>query len=284
MKYTFDVLEQILDTHNEFSQVEEKVAAYVLANPREVATQSITELAENSGVSVSTVSRFCRHLSLNGYQDFRMELVRSLTNSGDTNDSTRDITPEDSVPDMFSKMNTLYINSFNKTIAGLDVHAFARVCDMIVAAKDVHFVGTGNMLPIAMAAYLQFMEVSTKFHCELDASSQALATALMDEDSLVIIFAYSGKTVSAVDIARSARKNKAKVVAITRYSQSPLVEEADETLICSVNYAEHLSSSLALCAGFQFIADLLYTEFVRRNADVCAANKEKSLGIVIGRM
>ena len=42
MKYTFDVLEQILDTHNEFSQVEEKVAAYVLANPREVATQSIT--------------------------------------------------------------------------------------------------------------------------------------------------------------------------------------------------------------------------------------------------
>ena len=183
MKYTFDVLEQILDTHNEFSQVEEKVAAYVLANPREVATQSITELAENSGVSVSTVSRFCRHLSLNGYQDFRMELVRSLTNSGDTNDSTRDITPEDSVPDMFSKMNTLYINSFNKTIAGLDVHAFARVCDMIVAAKDVHFVGTGNMLPIAMAAYLQFMEVSTKFHCELDASSQALATALMDEDT-----------------------------------------------------------------------------------------------------
>ena len=284
MKYTFDVLEQISDTHNEFSQVEEKVAAYVLANPREVVNQSITELAENSGVSVSTVSRFCRHLSLNGYQDFRMELVRSLANSGSDTAPTRDITPEDSVPDMFAKMNTLYINSFNKTIAGLEVRAFARVCDMIVAAKDVHFVGTGNMLPIAMAAYLQFMEVSNKFHCELDASSQALATALMNEDSLVVIFAYSGKTVSAVDVARSARKNRAKVVAITRYSQSPLVEEADETLICSVNYAEHLSSSLALCAGFQFIADLLYTEFFRRNAEVCAANKEKSLGIVIGRM
>ena len=42
MKYTFDVLEQISDTHNEFSQVEEKVAAYVLANPREVVNQSIT--------------------------------------------------------------------------------------------------------------------------------------------------------------------------------------------------------------------------------------------------
>lgn len=283
MKYTFDVLEQIADIRNQLSAVEEKVATYVMANAKEVVSQSITELAENSGVSVATVSRFCRHLSLNGYQDFRVELVRSLAGSSDASVS-RDISSEDSVPAMFEKMSALYANSFNKAIMGLDVAAFTRVCDMIDAAKDVHFVGTGNMLPIAMAAHLQFMEVSTKFHCVVDVSAQSLSTALMNEDSLVIAFAYSGQAISVVNVAQSAKKNKAKVVAITRYSQSPLVEQADETLICGVNYDEHMSSSLALCSGFQFIIDLLYTEYFRRNADTCASNKEKSFNVVVGRM
>ena len=283
MKYTFDVLEQLADIRNQLSTVEEKVAAYIMDNAKDVVHQSITELAENSGVSVATVSRFCRHLSLNGYQDFRMELVRSLTSSDD-NASSRDITSEDSVPAMFKKMSNLYAGSFTKTIANLDIGAFTRVCDMIVAAKDVHFIATGNMLPIAMAAQLQFMQISTKFHCVIDISSQGLSTALMNEDSLVIAFAYSGQALSVVNVAQSAKKNNAKVVAITRYSQSPLTEHADEVLICSTNYVENMSSSLALCAGFQFITDLLYTEYFRRNSDECAKNQEKSQNVVVSRM
>lgn len=285
MNYAFDVLTQISNLTPQFSQAEEKLASFVRADPYRVVNLSISELADQCGISVSTVSRFCRHLSLNGYQDFRLELMRSLTNAS-TSDSTttKDITSEDSVPVMISKMGALYAQAYNKTISGIDTAAFSRVCDLIDAANDVHFVGTGNMLPIALAAKLQFMNVSTKFHCDLDSSSQALSTALMNENSLVIIFSYSGEHITATEIAKFAKASNARVVSITRYSQSTLVNYSDEVLICSVSRSAHQYSSLPLCAGLQFITDLLYTEYCRRHPETATANKRKTFGVVVGNM
>lgn len=283
MNYAFDVLTQISDLTPQFSQAEEKLASFVCADPHRVVNLSISELADQCGISVSTVSRFCRHLSLNGYQDFRLELMRSLSNTSTSdNATTKDITSEDPVPVMISKMGSLYAQAYNKTISGIDTAAFSRVCDLIDAANDVHFVGTGNMLPIALAAKLQFMDVSTKFHCELDSSSQALSTALMNENSLVIIYSYSGENITATEIAKFAKASNARVVSITRYSQSTLVNYSDEVLICSVSRSAHQYSSLPLCAGLQFITDLLYTEYCRRHPETATVNKRKTFGVVVG--
>ena len=284
MAYTFDVLTQITDMQSLFSPVEQKVSSYVLAHAEDVVNQSISELAESIGVGVSTLSRFCRHLSLNGYQEFRLELARSLASRRDDSVKSSDISPEDTVSDMLTKMVSAYDNVFGKVVAGLDQGAFSRVSDMIEAAADVHFVGTGNMLPIALAAHLQFMEVSTKFHCVLDAASQALSTSMMTKDSLVIIYSYSGEVISAVDVARYAKSSGAKVVAVTRYSQSSLTELCDEVLICSVMHTKRMNSSLPLCSGFSFISDLLYTEYFRRNTKECAANREKAFNRVVGHL
>lgn len=283
MNYAFDVLSQISNLTPQFSQAEEKLASFVCADPYRVVNLSISELADQCGISVSTVSRFCRHLSLNGYQDFKLELMRSLTNAAASdNSATKDISSEDTVPAMISKMGSLYTQALSKTISGIDTATFSRVCDLIDAATDVHFVGTGNMLPIALAAKLQFMDVSTKFHCNLDAASQALSAALMDENSLVIIFSYTGENITSTEIAKFAKASKAKVVSITRYSQSKLVDYSDEVLLCSVSRSAHQYSSLPLCAGLQFITDLLYTEYCRRHSEAATANKRKTYGIVVG--
>lgn len=285
MNYSFDVLTQIDSVRNQFSVAEEKLAAYVLNDPSRVVNQSITDLAEASGVSVSSVSRFCRRLSLNGYQDFRLELMRSLTNIGSSEiTDSGEINPNDSISAMVSKMTTVYSQAFSKTAAGIEMDAFERVCNMIDEAEDVHFVATGTMLPIALAAKLQFMYVSKKFHCELDPASQALSTSQMDAHSLVIVFAYTGETIDAVEVARFAKENGAKVVAITRYSQSSLADLANEILICSVSKSVHQHSSLPLSAGFQFIADLLYTEYCRRHPEDCMQNKQKTIGVVVGKL
>lgn len=284
MNYAFDVLTQISDLAPQFSHAEEKLASYILTDPHTAVNLSISELADQCGVSMATVSRFCRRLSVNGYQDFRLELMRSLTNratSGNINGNN--ITSEDSASAMISKMETIYAQAYSKTVAELDIDAFSRVCDLIDAAKDVHFVGTGNMLPVALAARLQFMEVSSKFHCDIDAASQALSTALMNEDSLVIIFSHSGNNISATEVARFAKTGQAKVVSITRYSQSTLADYSDEVLVCSVSRSVHQYSSLPLCAGMQFITDLLYTEFCRRHPVEATANKRRSSGVVIGK-
>ena len=108
MKYTFDILSQISDMFPQMSSTEEKLASFILADPQKAVSLSISDLADQCGVSISTVSRFCRHLSLNGYQDFRLELMRSLavSSAADAPES-QEINSDDSVPALISKMTAL---------------------------------------------------------------------------------------------------------------------------------------------------------------------------------
>lgn len=283
MNYAFDVLTQMNNLVPQFSQTELKLAEFIQTDPQLVVNLSISELAEHCGVSVATISRFCRHLTLNGYQDFRLELMRSLTNAtASETDSATDIRTADPVPVMISKMGAQYNQAFAKAIAGLDVASFTRICDLMVEAEDVYFVGMGNMLPVALAAKIQFMDVSKKFHCDLDGATQALSTAMMDGKSLVIMFSHSGENIMVTEVAKFAKARGAKVVAITRYSQSALADLADELLLCSVSRSFNQYSSLHYCSGLQFIVDLMYTEYCRRDPEATAANKQKTKGTVIG--
>ena len=58
-----------------FSAKEKRIAAYILASPREAVHPSIEELAERVGVSESTLFRFVRKLGYEGYQQFRIALA-----------------------------------------------------------------------------------------------------------------------------------------------------------------------------------------------------------------
>lgn len=284
MNHSFDLLTQISSSRQLFSHAEETLANYVLEDPKRVLNQSITEFAENCGVSVSTVSRFCRHIYINGYQEFRLELMRSLTNRASSEtDTTSEIAENDSIQSVVAKVSTVYEQSISRAASGIDIEVFSRVCDMIDAASDVYFVGIGNMFPIALAAKLQFMEVSRKFHCDIDSATQALATCLMDSSCLVILITCSGNAIDTVDVARFAKSKGAKIVAISRYTQSKLAEYCDEILLCGVCKSKQQFSSLPLSMGFQFITDLLYTEYCRRHIEICTKNKSNTCGFVIGK-
>ena len=55
---------------------ERKVGDYVLAHPHEAVGFSITRLAEASGASTTTVSRFCQRMGTKGYRQFRIALAK----------------------------------------------------------------------------------------------------------------------------------------------------------------------------------------------------------------
>lgn len=284
MNTSFDILNYITTIRDSFSKQEEILAGYILKNPTIVISLSITQLAHKSKTSISTVSRFCKKLSLDGYPELKHQLIKSLTNNDPSGKEwEKDISGRDSIPDMISKMTTMYQQAIETTAKNIDPVAFKKVSDLIESSSNVYFVGVGDMYPVALAARIQFMTVSGKFHCDIDSTIQSLSTIFMDEKSLVIIFAFTGETIGPVEVARFAKQRKAKVVAITRYSKSKLTELADYVIICGVSKSYKQYSSLPLATGFQFIVDMLYTEYCRRNPKKVSKNKEKAFGTVFGR-
>src|SRR5262249_52601924 len=83
----------------EFTGALRRVAELVLADPASAARSTIVELAEGSGTSPATVTRFCRALGFEGYAELRLAIAgetgRASRTGGWTMDIGREIQPTD---------------------------------------------------------------------------------------------------------------------------------------------------------------------------------------------
>src|ERR1044071_8878607 len=59
----------------EFTGALQRVAEQVLTDPAAASRATIVELAERSGTSPATVTRFCRALGFDGYADLRIGIA-----------------------------------------------------------------------------------------------------------------------------------------------------------------------------------------------------------------
>src|SRR6059058_4714701 len=77
------VLIRIRSLLPEFTGALQRVAEQVLTDPAAASRATIVELAERSGTSPATVTRFCRALGFDGYADLRLSIA------GDTGRAAR---------------------------------------------------------------------------------------------------------------------------------------------------------------------------------------------------
>src|SRR6187431_3431056 len=83
----------------EFTGALQRVAEQVLTDPAAASRATIVELAERSGTSPATVTRFCRALGFDGYAALRLAIAgetgRAARTGGWTMDIGREIQPSD---------------------------------------------------------------------------------------------------------------------------------------------------------------------------------------------
>ena len=93
------VLARVRSRLPEFTGALQRVAELVLTDPASAARSTIVELAERSGTSPATITRFCRALGFEGYSDLRLgiasETGRAARSGGWTDDIGREIQPTD---------------------------------------------------------------------------------------------------------------------------------------------------------------------------------------------
>src|SRR6266704_705855 len=98
---TDGVLVRIRSRLTEFTGALQRVAEQVLSDPAAAARATIVELAERSGTSPATVTRFCRALGFEGSADLRLSIAgetgRAARQAGWTLDIGREIEPDDSL-------------------------------------------------------------------------------------------------------------------------------------------------------------------------------------------
>lgn len=265
-----NIFANISNNYYRLTTSEKKVADYILSNKNRVQFMSISELAEESGVAEATVSRFCRRLSLRGYNAFRLALAKATASdhqeAGLSEGLEGEISEEDSLSDLCGKLYAAHTAALSQTMNLVRPEQISQAVSLMAGAERVYCMGQGGSMIIAEEAWHLFSTISPHFFAVADSHLQASAAALTGPRDVLLIFSYSGSTKDLVDLMSLARDNGAKVILITRFSKSPGAAHADVVLQCGSNEGPFQLGSVSARMAQLYLIDVLFNELFRRDS------------------
>ncbi len=250
---------------------ERQVADWVLQHPDEVIHASMARVAQQCGVSDTTVLRFCRAAGFKGYMDLKLSIARDLASP--TQIIHDDVSEDDPPAVVAHKVFMSHIQALYDTLEVLDKDALSRAVDMIMEAKRIFIIGVGTSNPIVHEAYNKFFRLGLDCHAQTDSYLQLMEAALVGEETLVIAISHSGSSMDPVLTLEEAKRNGAKAIVITGNAESPLTKFADVTLLAvsQETRAESIASRVAQMA----IVNALYVTVSLRMLPIATRNEDK---------
>ncbi|MDY0409380.1 MurR/RpiR family transcriptional regulator [Virgibacillus soli] len=279
-----DIFLLIETRYRSFTNTEKKVADYIKQHTRDVIYMSITDLADACGVGESSIFRFCKTLDFKGYQEFKIALAHSFTMDDETPQLTSEITMQDSINELSSKILSSTVNALSQTNKLINNHDIEKAVDWMIEAEKIHFFGVGTSLMTAMEGKNKFMRITNKTECSFDSHLQVMSAALMTPKDVAIVISYSGSTKDTLEVAKVASERGVKVISITRFQKSPLTTYSDITLLCGANEGPLQGGSLTAKISQLYLLDVLYAEYFKRTNEQSILNKESTAKAVIEKL
>lgn len=238
--------------------------------PNETATKSISEIAREGGINISTVTRLAQKIGFDGYpglkdifrhnlkqrKSYYSEQVKKFLQKDPAKDEKKTSLLERVIQAEWSNVMLMADN--------FDEQRFAAVVERIVSAERIHVVGLRSSYPLAhyLAFYLKMIRGRVTL---LGRAGHTLAEDLsvLKPGDLLIAIGVNPYTRDTVEACRLTRQQKVDIVAITDSVSSPLASETDNFLITSIEGDFFFS---AIAAAIICIETLL-SELVNRLGD-----------------
>lgn len=211
---------------------QKRVAQFVVRNPEEVAFHTLDELAARIDVSTTTVIRFARALGYRGYSDFQskiQERVRArvgLPERLGLSSSSED--------DVFTRAFERDLANIRSTMRSLSRGSLARAVDCIASARTVYVIGIrSSFCPAFFAGSVlsQILDDVRLLNHQMGMLPEQ--TLRMSEADVLIAFSFPRYSRVTIDVAKQAKKQGARVVAICDSPLSPVAQTADIVLPCA---------------------------------------------------
>ncbi|RCW87233.1 MurR/RpiR family transcriptional regulator [Paracoccus lutimaris] len=220
-----NILEAIRMMRPELRKSDRKVADIVLADPQRILNATVAETAEIAEVSQPTVIRFCTAIGCDGFQDFKIRLAQSLvlgtpaTQSAIANDDTPD--------EVAAKIFDYTMTSLDWARHKLDMAQVNEAVALILSARSLQIFGFGASAIVAQDFQQKFPLLGLPCNATMDSHQQLMAASMMQPGDVAVAISNTGETLSIVELARLAREQGAKVIAISGSNQTALANYSD---------------------------------------------------------
>jgi DNA-binding MurR/RpiR family transcriptional regulator len=262
-----ELLGRVKIERHEMPEALRKVADAILDSPAEAARLTIVDLAERSGTSTATITRFCRAMGFAGYAELRVAIA---TETGRVAQQTwqtdigQEILPDDSLERVLGVVAGNDIRLIQETGDQLDLAVVEKVAQAVARAGRVLLFGVSSSAAVAseMEYRLQRMRVPT--WSRSDAHSALTDAALLGQGDVAIGISHSGRTREVIEVLAEAGSHGANTVAVTSHPRSPLAEVAELVLTTSSRETTFRSDGFAAIHSQLLVLDVVYVSVAQQ--------------------
>lgn len=246
-----------------------KIAHFILDNPENVLNLSSQQLAEMLDVSQSAIVKFSQKVGVKGYPALKLALSeiigRQQLNDGAPHSALHNrIAPNDNLMVVAQKLAMEKNHSITETTKRIDFRQFERIIEQIDSSQRVQIVGIGGSGLTAKDLSYKLQKIGITTLVESDHHVQIAAALTLNENDTQIVISFTGKRKDMLTAANIARKQGARVVAITRDSDSPLAQISDYVLESIAEEDEWRSSSISSRTAQNTLTDLIFMALLQR--------------------
>ncbi len=267
------------EIYNQLSKSEKMVADYILNNISDLLNLSIDELSESAGVSKPSVVRFSKSLGYSGYKELKKSVISDFNDRAFQNYSSEqyaDIRHLSGISMIKNSVKTNSIKSIEDTISLLDDDTLKSVVSHIIKAYSIRLFGTGASSVVAEDLYYKLLRIGKNVCHSSDLHIQLTYAATLTENDVAIIFSYSGLTKEMIEIMNIAKRCRAKTVAVTKYSKSDFVNNADYVIHTVAPEVERRSGAMVSRIAQLVVVDLLFSAVASQDYEHVKDNLQKS--------
>jgi len=220
------------------------IAEYILDNIDTVGLLTSTSLADNIGVSDTSIIRFIRKLGFKGYTDFRNEMVDRIAKqhyqsqqessllTGEKYALTKGRLKKESI---IHDVSVQTLDNLEKSFSKLDNYTVDQVADILIKSNHKFIAGFRGTASCAqyMASRLLLLlpNVSTMLHADSTAIERIVD---IKEDDCLFLYSFRKYSEICYNLINIARSNGAKIILMTDSYTSPLASKADIVLVSKV--------------------------------------------------
>ncbi|HUP95021.1 MAG TPA: MurR/RpiR family transcriptional regulator [Burkholderiales bacterium] len=224
------LLRRLKEGADAFSKNQRTVARYVVRNYESVAFATVSQLAEQSGVSEATIVRFAKALDFSGYPAFQKEVRRLLRADLrgverfklGAEPRTGQATPLDAIAAKERENISALYDSF-------DARSFAKAVRMLRRASEVLVVGTRSTASLANHLWFALDKIAIDARRVSSITSETYDhLSRMDKRACVVVIGFPRYLREHVKLLEYAKARRLATLTITDSTFSPL--KGDVTL------------------------------------------------------
>ncbi|WNI15033.1 MurR/RpiR family transcriptional regulator [Actinacidiphila sp. ITFR-21] len=239
-----------------------KVGESVLADPVAATHGSAAELGRRTGTSQATVTRFCRALGLDSYQQLLIELAQEQGRSEAAEPPSAAlgprIGPEDDLEHVIGVVAEADLRALRHTAELLDRTALEQAARALAGARRIDVYGVGGSGIVAHETQARLFGIGCAAHAWTEVHAAETSAALLTPSDAVVAVSHSGTTREVLEPLRLAADRGASTVALTGDPRSPIAQAAGVTLTSFSGETSFRRGNFGTRHSVLLIVDCLY--------------------------